>query len=85
MFITGGEIFMQDSKDDKIKIDVYAKYNAFKPLNNPLKKFPCPECYNCLFCADSRCLVCRKSVKTEENEKDEKDPVENKPQAPEDK
>jgi len=39
--------------------DVYKKYNAFKPFTNPLKKHPCPECFNCLFCSETRCQVCR--------------------------
>ncbi len=39
--------------------DVYKKYNAFKPFVNPLKKHPCPECFNCLFCSETRCQVCR--------------------------
>lgn len=71
---------MQDSEENKTKIDVYLKYNAFKPLSNPLKKYPCPECFNCLFCADSRCTICRKSVNQEEHNKHEEAPAETKPQ-----
>ena len=74
---------MQSDEKEK-KIDVYAKYNAFRPLNNPDKKHPCPDCFNCLFCSDARCKVCLSS----KNCKNSKSPchektTENKP--PEDK
>ena len=45
--------------DEKQENDVYARYNAFKPFKNPLKKYPCQECFNCLFCSEARCQICR--------------------------
>lgn len=47
-----------DKPADEEPIDVYKKYNAFKPADNKLKKHPCPDCFNCLFCSDARCKIC---------------------------
>lgn len=46
--------------DDKkpLEEDIYKKLNAFKPLSKKLKKYPCRDCFNCLFCSDLRCKSC---------------------------
>ncbi len=38
--------------------DVYKRLNAFRPPENLLKKHPCKDCFNCLWCGDARCEVC---------------------------
>ncbi len=40
------------------KIDVYKRLNAYRPPDNLLKKHPCKDCFNCLWCSDARCEVC---------------------------
>lgn len=49
-------------KDDKpAEDDVYKRLNAFRPAESVLKKHPCKDCFNCLFCSDARCAVCLQS------------------------
>jgi len=43
------------------KEDVYKRLNAFRPPDNNLKKHPCKDCFNCLFCGDARCDICLNS------------------------
>lgn len=57
--------------------DVYKRLNAFRPLECKLKKHPCKDCFNCLFCSDARCEICLKSKScsnctNEENNEDKK-------------
>ncbi len=40
------------------EVDIYKKLNAFKPLSKKLKKHDCKDCFNCLFCSETRCKVC---------------------------
>ena len=40
------------------KKSIYEKLNAFKPLSKEVKKHPCPDCFNCLFCSELRCQTC---------------------------
>lgn len=55
---------MSEEKEDKNKPDesatkdVYKRLNAFRPPEHVLKKHPCKDCFNCLFCGDARCAVC---------------------------
>ena len=41
--------------------DVYKRLNAYRPPENLLKKHPCHDCFNCLWCGDARCEVCLRS------------------------
>jgi len=53
------------------KDDVYKRLNAYRPPENLLKKHPCPDCFNCLWCGDARCEIClRSKVKTPPPEPD---------------
>ncbi|PKL47547.1 MAG: hypothetical protein CVV42_12495 [Candidatus Riflebacteria bacterium HGW-Riflebacteria-2] len=49
--------------------DVYKRLNAFRPPECKLKKHPCKDCFNCLFCSDARCEICLKSKSCHDNEK----------------
>lgn len=53
--------------------DVYKRLNAFRPPECALKKHPCKDCFNCLFCSDARCEICLKNKscheQTPENDK----------------
>ncbi|MEW6712992.1 MAG: hypothetical protein AB1403_24445 [Candidatus Riflebacteria bacterium] len=67
---------MQNPEDEK-KDDVYSRYNAFRPVNNPEKKHPCKDCFNCLWCSDARCKICLSGknlikIKNDENENPDK-------------
>ena len=48
-----------ESKEEKV--DVYKRLNAFRPPESLLKKHPCKDCFNCLWCSDARCEVCLRS------------------------
>ena len=49
------------SSEDTKEEDIYKKLNAFRPPESVLKKHPCKDCFNCLFCGDARCAVCLNS------------------------
>lgn len=49
--------------EEKKEEDIYKRLNAFRPPENVLKKHPCKDCYNCLFCGDARCAVCLNAKK----------------------
>lgn len=49
------------TEDNDNEDDVYKRLNAFRPPDKVLKKHPCKDCFNCLFCSDARCAVCLKS------------------------
>lgn len=57
------EKLKNDEPDDPVKAkdDVYKRLNAFRPPECAVKKHPCKDCFNCLFCSDARCEVCLKS------------------------
>jgi hypothetical protein len=48
-------------ESEKTEDDVYKRLNAFRPPECKLKKHPCKDCFNCLFCSDARCEICLKS------------------------
>lgn len=50
-----------DDNGKKPEDDVYKRLNAFRPPENLLKKHPCKDCFNCLWCSDARCEVCLRS------------------------
>jgi len=49
------------NKPEEDDEDIYIKLNAFKPPECKLKKHPCKDCFNCLFCGDARCEICLRS------------------------
>ncbi|MDN5280616.1 MAG: hypothetical protein PWR01_4581 [Clostridiales bacterium] len=53
------------AKTEEKDVDVYTKYNVFKPVECKKKKHPCKDCFNCLFCSDARCAICLKEKKSE--------------------
>ena len=46
-----------DQSDDR-KPDVYTRLNAFRPQSCRGKKHPCPDCFACQHCSDTRCEIC---------------------------
>ncbi|GAB4268291.1 MAG: hypothetical protein Kow0029_03560 [Candidatus Rifleibacteriota bacterium] len=69
-----------DDKDKKIMsgtddivdkgLDVYTKYNAYRPVNRKDKKHPCKDCFSCLFCSDARCEVCLRNKLQNDDQND---------------
>lgn len=47
--------------ENKDETDVYKRLNAYRPPENLLKKHPCKDCFNCLWCGDARCEICLRS------------------------
>lgn len=54
--------------------DVYKRLNAYRPPENLLKKHPCKDCFNCLWCGDARCEICLRSKGCQNCKKDDKKP-----------
>ncbi|HAE37307.1 MAG TPA: hypothetical protein DCG57_01570 [Candidatus Riflebacteria bacterium] len=59
----------EQSKPEDDDEDIYIKLNAFRPPECKLKKHPCKDCFNCLFCGDARCEICLKSKNCHANNK----------------
>lgn len=58
---------MTEKTDDK-NVDVYIKYNVYRPSEGKLKKYPCKDCFSCLFCSDARCQICLKTPNKDSSE-----------------
>lgn len=56
-----------NKSDESATDDIYKRLNAFRPPEHVLKKHPCKDCFNCLFCGDARCAVCLKSKNCSRN------------------
>ncbi|EKD83176.1 MAG: hypothetical protein ACD_39C00836G0001 [uncultured bacterium] len=61
------------TKSDETENDVYKRLNAFRPPECKLKKHPCKDCFNCLFCGDARCEICLRSKCCHDTKKAEND------------